>query len=75
MFMATKGVTKKPEPKKLHGAASGLTRALLAKGIVPYDAMLAVAEEILQHRMVREPIARRLQYLFVDEFQDTDSRN
>jgi DNA helicase-2/ATP-dependent DNA helicase PcrA len=72
--MATKGGTKKLDLKRLHGAASGIRKALLAKGVVPYDAMLAIAEEILEHKMVRTLVARRLQFLFVDEFQDTDTR-
>jgi DNA helicase-2/ATP-dependent DNA helicase PcrA len=72
--MATQGGTKKLDPKKLHGAASGIMRALVAKGVVPYDAMLSIAEEILEQEIVRTIVASRLHFLFVDEFQDTDTR-
>lgn len=72
--MATKGGTRKPDAKKLHGVAAGIRKALLAKGVVPYDAMLPIAAEILEIGMVRELVAGRLQFLFVDEFQDTDTR-
>jgi DNA helicase-2/ATP-dependent DNA helicase PcrA len=72
--MATKGGTKKLDRKQLNSAASGIRKALLRKGVVPYDAMLPIAAEILGIEIVRGVVARRLQFLFVDEFQDTDAR-
>ncbi len=48
------------------------TKNLIKKGIVPYDAMLPKARELLNKRDIRERVAGRLQYLFIDEFQDTN---
>ena len=45
---------------------------LIKKGVVPYSAMIPIAQEILKDKVVRERIADRLGFLFVDEFQDTD---
>jgi len=72
--IATKGGTRNLGPAALNGAVLHIRKALLNKGVVPYDAMLPIAEEILEYDMVRALVARRLQFLFVDEFQDTDIR-
>ena len=53
------------------GAAS-YERNLIKKGVVPYSSMITVARELLKEKVVRERIADRLGFLFVDEFQDTD---
>ncbi len=72
--IATKGGTKKIEPAKLNAARAAITKRLLNRGVVPYDAMIAVATRLLKKKHVRERVARRLQFLFIDEFQDTDTR-
>jgi DNA helicase-2/ATP-dependent DNA helicase PcrA len=72
--IATQGGRKILSPAKLNAAKAKITQRLIAKGVVPYDAMLGVAERLLKKSHVRERVARRLQFLFVDEFQDTDSR-
>jgi len=72
--IATKGGEKKLEPAKLNMAKGAITKRLLAKGVVPYDAMLSIAERLLAKKAIRERVSRRLQFLFIDEFQDTDTR-
>ena len=72
--IATKGGTKILAPADLQGALSRITGRLIAKGVVPYDAMLQVAKRLLDKDGVRELLGRRLQFVFVDEFQDTDTR-
>ena len=52
--------------------APNYTKNLINKGIVPYDAMLPKARELLKKKRVRELVAYRIQYLFIDEFQDTN---
>lgn len=72
--IATKGGTKTLAPADLQGAVSRITGHLIAKGVVPYDAMLQVAKRLIDKDGVRELLGRRLQFVFVDEFQDTDTR-
>ncbi|MCW5206534.1 UvrD-helicase domain-containing protein [Desulfobulbus sp. F5] len=72
--IATKEGTKKLVPKELNIAKAGITKKLVGKGVVPYDAMISIAERLLKQKMIREKISYRLQFLFIDEFQDTDTR-
>ena len=46
---------------------------LTAKGIVPFEKMASVAAELMSDRRVAAAACNRLQYLFVDEFQDVDT--
>ena len=52
--------------------ATNYTRNLIKKGIVPFDAMVPIARELLKLDTVRARLSRRIAHLFVDEFQDTD---
>ncbi len=72
--IATGGGRKRLAPAKLNIAKAGVTKRLLAKGVVPYDAMLSIAGRLLKHKPIRERVSSRLQFLFIDEFQDTDTR-
>lgn len=55
------------------GLGAGIyTENLIKKGIVPYDAMIPTARKILEIPGIRERICERLDYIFVDEFQDAD---
>jgi len=55
------------------GRGAGIyTKNLIKKGIVPYDAMVPKARDILEIPMVRDRICKRLAYIFIDEFQDAD---
>ena len=46
---------------------------LTAKGVVPFEKMASVAAELISDRRVAAAVCNRLQYLFVDEFQDVDT--
>jgi DNA helicase II / ATP-dependent DNA helicase PcrA len=52
--------------------AAAYTNNLIRKGVVPFDAMLPLARELLCDKHVRTRLGQRIAYLFVDEFQDTD---
>ena len=55
------------------GRGAGIyTKNLIKKGIVPYDAMVPKARDILKIPSVRDRICERLAHIFVDEFQDAD---
>lgn len=57
------------EPQELN-----LIRLMLVKkGIVPYESVGTISKKIIYDKKVREIVSNRIQYLFVDEFQDTDS--
>jgi DNA helicase-2/ATP-dependent DNA helicase PcrA len=49
-----------------------ITRKLLNSGVVPYGEMIRLARELLDNRAVLERVCYRLQFLFIDEFQDVD---
>ena len=55
------------------GRGAGIyTENLIKKGIIPYDAMVPKARDILMKPGIRHRICERLAYIFVDEFQDAD---
>ena len=72
--IATERGAKTLAPAALQGAVSKITGHLIAKGVVPYDAMLQIAQRLLAQKGVRELLGSKLQFVFVDEFQDTDTR-
>lgn len=52
--------------------AAVYTKNLINKGVIPFDAMFPIARELLNNKLVRDRLAQRIAFLFVDEFQDTD---
>lgn len=46
---------------------------LVKTGRVPFDQVAVVSAKLVQNKRVRSAVANRLQYLFVDEFQDVDT--
>ena len=54
--------------------AVNYTKNLIKKGIVPYEAIITITQEILKKPNIRDRICGRLAYIFIDEFQDTDNR-
>ncbi|UCG55919.1 MAG: UvrD-helicase domain-containing protein [Phycisphaerales bacterium] len=55
------------------GRGAGIyTKNLIRKGVIPYDAMVPKARDILKMPSMRDRICERLAYIFVDEFQDAD---
>lgn len=48
-----------------------LAENLFEKGIITYDKVLEKSFEILNDKKIRRIVANRLQYIFIDEYQDT----
>ncbi|KUP08424.1 hypothetical protein Q75_02875 [Bacillus coahuilensis p1.1.43] len=47
---------------------------IVKKGIIPYEKIVSLSSNLLkENKRIRELISQRLQYLFVDEFQDANS--
>jgi DNA helicase-2/ATP-dependent DNA helicase PcrA len=46
---------------------------LLKKGMVPFDHIPEIASALMQNEGVRRVVCNRIQYLFIDEFQDVDT--
>lgn len=46
---------------------------IVKKGIVPYEKIVSLSNNIIENKTVRNLVSNRLQFLFVDEFQDADS--
>ncbi len=66
---------KKPDDIRAVSAIRGkVKRALLKDGYITYDQTLALAEECFNNKKIKEITANRIQYLFVDEFQDTNNK-
>lgn len=60
------------EESKSQFATKAIIEAQLSKkGIVTYDYIETLAKKILENKVVKERFCDRLQYLFVDEFQDS----
>jgi DNA helicase-2/ATP-dependent DNA helicase PcrA len=64
---------QKRTPQEMNIAKAAKLAALLKRGIVPYDKMSSVAATLVETKEVRRLVGQRLQYLFVDEFQDVDT--
>lgn len=65
----------KPDDFKIVNAIKGrMKRALLKDGYITYDQTLVLAEECFTNKRIKEIISNRIQYLFVDEFQDTNNK-
>lgn len=44
------------------------------KGFITFDQTIALARECFQKQRVKEIVSNRIQYLFIDEFQDTSNQ-
>ena len=66
---------KQFSPQQRNGVRKRIVTSLLKKGIIPYDEIINVACDLLERKEVRDRVCRRLQCLFVDEFQDIDPRH
>jgi DNA helicase-2/ATP-dependent DNA helicase PcrA len=51
-----------------------ITKKLLSEGVVPYEEMARLGCELLDNKAVLDRVSRRLQFLFIDEFQDVDTQ-
>ncbi|MFO0590973.1 MAG: UvrD-helicase domain-containing protein [Polyangiaceae bacterium] len=62
-------------PQHRNAARTRIVESLLRRGVVPYDEIINLACKLLEDKTVRARVSRRLQFLFVDEFQDIDNRH
>ncbi|WP_271781999.1 UvrD-helicase domain-containing protein [Aquimarina algiphila] len=66
---------RKPDDfKAVNYIKSRMKKALLKDGYITYDQTLALAEECFKNKRIKEVCSNRIQYLFVDEFQDTNNK-
>lgn len=68
------GTNKKLTAAGRNAYRRAITNKLLNSGIVPYGEMIRLAGELLDNKAVLDRICYRLQFLFIDEFQDVDLR-
>lgn len=52
---------------------ANIREKLKKKGYITFDQTITIAKECMENKTVSRIVANRLQYLFVDEFQDTDN--
>ncbi len=60
-------------PQQVSVAKAAKLTALLKRGIVPYEKMGSVAATLVETKEIRRLVGHRLQFVFVDEFQDVDT--
>ena len=66
---------KKPDDfKAINYIKSRMKKALLKDGYIAYDQTLTLSEECFKNKRIKEIVSNRIQYLFVDEFQDTNNK-
>ncbi|TYR36709.1 ATP-dependent helicase [Sphingobacterium phlebotomi] len=62
---------KKSDHKELSILRSKIVRSLNKKGYITFDQTLVLAKNSMNSSHIAQQVANRLQFLFVDEFQDT----
>jgi len=53
---------------------TNVTTKLLEKGVVPFEQIPVIAAALMENHRVKNVVCNRIQYLFIDEFQDVDTR-
>jgi DNA helicase-2/ATP-dependent DNA helicase PcrA len=66
---------KKFTPQQRNYWRVRITKSLLAHGVVTHDETIRLSIELLNEKPVRKCVCSRLQFLFIDELQDTDTRH
>lgn len=71
-------LVKKKNGKEYDNKAAAVLRAkikdkLNEKGLITFDQTIALARECMEAEYVKRIISNRLQFLFIDEFQDTSN--
>lgn len=61
----------KPKEKSDYIRLHSIEDSLLKKGILNYDKIMTVSNKILENNLVKERFCERVDFLFVDEFQDS----
>jgi DNA helicase-2/ATP-dependent DNA helicase PcrA len=65
--------SKNYDNKEAAAVKARIKNKLNEKGIITFDQTVALARECMKLEHVRRVISNRLQYLFIDEFQDTSN--
>jgi DNA helicase-2/ATP-dependent DNA helicase PcrA len=69
------GVSKaQMSPIAKNARRQAIINKLLRKGIIPYDQMVRLCSELLANKVVLDRVSSRLQFLFIDEFQDVNTQ-
>lgn len=63
-----------PDYKAKNFIKSRLTTSLHKSGYITYDQTLNLAEKAIANQRIKEMLANRIQFLYVDEFQDTGNK-
>lgn len=69
-----KNTGETPDFKAKNYIKSRLTTSLNKDGYITYDQTLNLAEKSLENKRLKEILANRIQFLYVDEFQDTGNK-
>jgi DNA helicase II / ATP-dependent DNA helicase PcrA len=72
IYKSVKIISKKSGQEKVM-EENAIKKKLIKKGIVPYEQIVTQTKLLLDNKEIRKLVTQRLQYLFVDEFQDADS--
>jgi len=70
-MLEVKKDTKKRSPKELAVLKAKANQWLNEKGYITYDQTLSIAKTCIGNTAIRDIVSNRLQFLFVDEFQDS----
>src|SRR5690606_11772625 len=62
---------KSKTPEAISKAKAGIKKRLNTLGYITFDQTLSIAAECMSNIEIARIVANRLQYLFVDEFQDS----
>ena len=58
-------------PKDAAIVKSKIKKAMNEKGYITYDQTISLAKQCIENKQIKKIIANRIQFLYVDEFQDT----
>lgn len=64
---------EKIDPKAANGIKKRIKDSMNKRGYITYDQTVNIAKECIGNKAIRKIIANRIQYLFIDEFQDTNN--
>ncbi|WDO12344.1 UvrD-helicase domain-containing protein [Flavobacterium sp. WW92] len=70
-MLEVKNDTKRKSPKELAVLKSIANKWLNEKGYITYDQTISIAKVCIGNTTIRDIVGNRLQFLFVDEFQDS----
>lgn len=71
LLKVTKG--KKIDYKAVNIIKKKIKTSLNSNGYITYDQTISIAKECIENNKIRKILSNRIQFLFVDEFQDTNN--